>query len=451
MLNFVKIDRLTEDNFTEIIENVGGKRFSSDHSREDRLNADYIFENAIVELKLIEEEGLEKEIRQRKLFDLFINYERSPVIVMDPQVLSEWDRRKYFKILEGPIKTQVKKASKQLKSTTIKVAKEIKKFLLIVNNGYSALDAEEFKKVVNKCVKNDTSNIDYVISCGIYYYSDGFDSYFIAPFELEKITSSIEPSEFNLILNSWYNFINNYMSRFVMEPERRENARLPVLDIEFEVNGITFVKPTPPFGKKSGFWVAGRPRINTSGIDLCPPVALTFPKLSRRSWNLMKNIISDTWKLKDSYEKWINFSMNEEKEHTSDLQPFVPIKVDFNTLTTRTSEGCIKNFCDLCNFVNDDFDRLVKKIIFSARSIENTKIAITKYVYLLTREIGRDKKNDISSIYVVTNNGQPEITETILEDKQIFFEYGLSLAAAYAIKTGIDIVLYYRDKKYAWT
>ena len=143
---------------------------------------------------------------------------------MDPQVLSEWDRRKYFKILEGPIKTQVKKASKQLKSTTIKVAKEIKKFLLIVNNGYSALDAEEFKKVVNKCVKNDTSNIDYVISCGIYYYSDGFDSYFIAPFELEKITSSIEPSEFNLILNSWYNFINNYMSRFVMEDVYKRQA-----------------------------------------------------------------------------------------------------------------------------------------------------------------------------------------------------------------------------------
>lgn len=451
MLDFVRIDRLTENNFTEVIENAGGKRFSNDDSREEQLNADYMLENAIVELKLVEEEGLEKKTRQSKLSDLFINYKTSPVIVLDPQILSEEDRKKYFNILEGPIKTHVKKASKQLKSTSIKAGNEKKKFLLIVNNGYSALDAEEFKRVVNKCVRNDTNHIDYVISCGIYYYSDGFDSYVIAPFELEKITSSVEPPEFDLILSSWHDFLNRYMSRFIIEPERRENARLPVLDLEFEVNGITFVKPTPPFGEKSKFWVAGRPRINTSEIKVCPLVAMTFPKLSRRAWNLMKNTISDTWRLQDSYEEWVSFSLNEEKEYANDLQPFVPIKVGFEKLIIQADEGHISNFYDLCNFVNKEFDKLAKEIIFSARNIDNTKVVVTKYVFLLTKEIGRDQKNDISSIYVVTDNGRPEITEVILKNKQIFFEHGLSLASAYAVKTGIDMVLYHKDTKYAWT
>ena len=253
MRDFVRIDRLTENDFTEMLEAAGGTRFSSDDSKEKALNADYVIGNVIVELKLVEEEGFEKTARQKKLSKLFVKYDACPVVVIDPKLLSSEDRRKYYNILEGPIKTHVKKASKQLKSTQDDLGGEYTKILLIVNNGYSALSMDEFGAVVEKCVKNDTNNIDYVIVCGIYYYSDGFDSYVIAPFDIKGIYDRAEPIEFSAIQKSWNAFLNIYMTKFITNPDREKNSRLPVLDLEFEVDEITFVKPTPPFGKESEF------------------------------------------------------------------------------------------------------------------------------------------------------------------------------------------------------
>jgi len=450
MRDFIKINRLTEIDFTEIFEKAGGTRFSEDDSKEEVLNADYVIDNAIVELKLVEEEGFEKIARQQKLSSLFVKYDSSPVVIIDPNKLSNQDQRKYFNILEGPIKTHVKRASKQLKSTSTKLGGDFRKILLIVNNGYSAMGMEEFKAVVSKCVKNDTSNIDHVITCGIYYYSDGFDSYVIAPFEIEGIYEKLEPSEFIAVKGVWNIFLNQHMTKFIIEPGREKDARLPVLDLEFEVNGITFIKPAPPFGKESEYCVAGRPRINSSGIDECPAVAMTFPKLSRKSWNMVKEILEDSWKLQDSYESWVKFSLEEENDYEDMIQPFIPVSFEYDALLEKVKNKYITRFYDLCNYANDIFSERVREIIFSARNIDATRIELEKYIFLITREIGRDKKNDLCSIYVARNVGEPEILETCVENERIFFEHALSLASAYALKNNISVVLHHKDKEYAW-
>lgn len=439
----MKINRLSEDDFTKIIKQAGGSRYSQDDSRERNLNADYIFDDAIVELKFVEEEGVEKEARQLKLSKLFLKYEESPVIVLDPLILSQKDQKQYFNIMEGPIKTHVKKASKQLKATNTELGKSLRKILIIVNNGYSSLDQDEFSQVVTKCVKNDTTNIDFVISCGIYYYSDGYDSYFLGPFELCKIDDFNVPHEFESIRNSWNIFLDQYMTRFITEPDREVNARLPVLDLEFQVNGRTYIKPTPQFGKKSEFYVTGRPRVNSTGIEISPIVAKTFPKLSRQVWELVRSTISDSWKLQESYEEWTCHYMNEEENYINELQPLVPINVELD----NSSLDC---FSDLCAIANDQFNELAKKIILSARKIDDTKVEVTRYIYLVIQVIGRDKKNDLASIYIASGTEQPVITDVIVENQQVFFEWGVSLASAYAIKNGIDVVLYSKNTKYAW-
>lgn len=450
MRDFAKIDRLTESDFTGILEAAGGNRFSDDDSKEEVLNADYVINNVIIELKLVEEEGFDKKTRQQKLSNLFVKYDESPVVVIDPNLLSDEDQRKYFNILEGPIKTHVKKASKQLKSTSSKLGGGHAKILLIVNNGYSALGMEEFKAVAGKCVRNDTSNIDYVITCGIYYYSDGFDSYVIAPFEIEGIRDDLEPSEYLSVKESWNIFLNKHMTKFIIEPDREKNARLPVLDLEFDVNDITFVKPTPPFGKESEYWVAGRPRINSTGIEECPPVGMIFPKFSRSSWGLVKEVLEDSWKLQESYEEWLKFSLEEETEYENVIQPFIRVGLEYDDLVKRIEEKYITRFYDLCNYANDIFSKRVREIIFSARDINSTKVELDRYILLVVREIGRDKKNDLCSIYVARNVGEPEILETFIENERIFFEHGVSLASAYALKSGVRMVLHYKDKTYAW-
>ena len=434
-----------------MLEAAGGNRFSDDDSKEEVKNADYVINNVIVELKLVEEEGLDKTARQQKLSNLFVKYDSSPVVVIDPNLLSNEDRRNYFNILEGPIKTHVKKASKQLKSTNLKLGGGHAKVLLIVNNGYSAMGMEEFKAVVGKCVRNDTNNIDYVITCGIYYYSDGFDSYVIAPFEIEGIRDDLEPSEYISIRESWGIFLDQHLTKFIIDPNRDKNARLPVLDLEFDVNGITFVKPSPPFGKDSEYWVAGRPRINSSSIQECPPIGITFPKLSRRSWSLVKDILEDSWKLENSYEEWLKFSAEKENGYENSTQPFIPVAIEYTNLAEKIGEKYITRFHDLCSYANDIFSERVREIIFSARDIADTNIELEKYILLVIREIGRDKKNDLCSIYEAQNIEGQKILKTFIENERIFFEHGVSLASAYALKNNIGMVIYYKDKTYAWT
>lgn len=180
-MDYLRIGRILEEDFDLMVEEAGGSRYSTDHSRESEKNADYRLGNAIVELKIIEEEGLEKETRQQKLAALFRQaFPAKPTCILVPNLLEKDDQRKYYRILETPIKTHVKKADKQLAASA---SEGEARLLILVNNGYGALTHEEFKFLAVKCVTNDTSNIDALITCGLYYYSDRFDNFFISYFD----------------------------------------------------------------------------------------------------------------------------------------------------------------------------------------------------------------------------------------------------------------------------
>lgn len=178
---------------------------------------------------------------------------------------------------------------------------------------------------------------------------------------------------------------------------------------------------------------------------------MVFPKLSRNSWGLVKKALEDSWKLQDSYEEWVKFSIEEENEYENIIQPFIRIEIKHDDLAEKVEDNYIASFSDLCNYANDIFSERVREIIFSARNIKGTKIELDKYILLVIREIGRDKKNDLCSIYLATNVEEPEIIETFIENERMFFEHGVSLASAYALKSNISMVLHFKDKTYAWT
>ena len=70
-MDHVEIGKLEESDFDGILAKAGGQRLSADESRDRQLNADYVLGEAVVELKLVEEEGLEKEERRRKVAAVF--------------------------------------------------------------------------------------------------------------------------------------------------------------------------------------------------------------------------------------------------------------------------------------------------------------------------------------------------------------------------------------------
>ncbi len=62
-------------------------------------------------------------------------------------------------------------------------------------------------------------------------------------------------------------------------------------------------------------------------------------------------------------------------------------------------------------------------------------------------EVGSDKANDFASIYYVSAVPGFERKEPIIENAKMFFEYGMPMSAAYAIKRKVNALLFTRNRK----
>ena len=448
-MDYMRIYKLTEEDFDRIIDAAGGKRLSNDDSRESQINADYLLDDGIIELKFVEEEGLKKQERQRKLADIFKEqFPGKPVVVLDPKLLGEKGRSDYHRAMSTPIKTHIKKAAKQLKQASQEHEGKTK-VVVLVNAGYGSLYHEEFKEIAVRCSTNDTKQIDCLIVGGIYFYSDKFDSYVLCPFEEVPINLDRRFGSFDKLNEHWGNFLNNFMTSAIVLDREVQPDRLPVLEMDFELDGVKCVRPAPPIGKPSKFWVNGRPRKNSTGITKCPPVGIIFPKLDKENWGKFKEIMPHDTKLKDSYKEWLAFADEQTHKNDEEFKPFVNVEVNYDKFRKQYS-GDEVFFEQLCIYATDVFQDQVRKLMESAMSQAETHIILPEYILLAVEEIGQDKANDLSSIYHVRQSlGQQKI-DAILKNKQLFFEYGLALAASYAVKHRVSIVMYERDQTYMW-
>ena len=238
-MEYMKIGRIFEGDIDSIIIEAGGKRLSNDSSRETDINADYIFYDSIIELKIIEEEGLAKLERQKKLADLFkTSLSPRPTIVLDPYQLNTEDQNKYYRIMSTPMKTAIKKAAKQLKKSKDILNGIQSCGLILINDGYGALNHEEFKEIALKRATQDTRKIDFIIVGGIYFFSDIFDNYTIAPFEVISLNVGKTPTGLDKIRTAWNNFLTKFMTSALTGYNDREPDRLPNIDFEYEIDNI---------------------------------------------------------------------------------------------------------------------------------------------------------------------------------------------------------------------
>lgn len=447
-----KIKTLTENDIDYVIGSAGGEKIdTSEREKKSEKTADYLLNDAIIELKLIDEEGLSKLERKEKLAALFNeNQKDRPTVILHTSFLNNNDLGKYYRILETPIKTHVKKAANQLKKTEQTLYNNKIKVLLIINNGYTSLDIDTFQKICFHRVKNDTHNIDFLIVAGVYFYGDGFDFYSLFPFELYKITNKEFP-DFIKLRDAWNNFSEIVMTKMIREPESIDFNRLPVYDISYKINEKHYINPTPPIGKKSDFYINGRPRKNSTDFNKCPYVATTYPLLNEEEWILAKSDLIDDYQINESYEEYYNAFCDELKIERAVIQPFVPIQIQYSSFKNWCIETDSENlFYSLCLYANELFNERIRSLIFSAKNIEENKIEPTRYIYLFTEEIGQDKIYDISSAFIINQTLYQNNETAVFENLNIFYEYGLSLACSYAIKNNIDIVYYKLDKTFGW-
>ncbi|MCH8805858.1 MAG: hypothetical protein IH986_07200 [Planctomycetes bacterium] len=452
-MDYMRIGRLNEGDFDDIIEHTGGSRLVTDDAREKGPNADYVFKEAIIELKLVEEEGLEKADRQLRLADLFCEQQPDrPTIVLDPGQLDEERRRHYYNIMAGPLKGHVKKAAKQLDGTAERLGGQPVRVLLLVNNGYSALNQDEFAQIALKCVRNDTTKVDAVVVAGTYYYSDKFDMFTFFPFELHPVNVDRSFTSFDDLRNAWNSFASRLMTDLILGSDERARERLPVVDLSFEVDGIRFVKPTPKMGHESSFWEKARPRENSTGIATCPPVAVTFPKLTRAEWQRLRAAMPEERFCRDTFEEWLLFAKEEEQADYDPRRPFVPVEVactEFDAWCNREQRH--RTGRALCEFTATVFTERARALVKDARERSARSIVSPTYMLVRVEEIGQDSANDVCSVMLVREVGADDpIVTGIVSNLRAFFEYALAIAAAYAIKRGVGTVMYVRDRTYAW-
>lgn len=448
-MDYMRLYKLTEDDFDRIIESAGGKRLSLDNSREKTRNVDYILDDAIIELKFVEEEGLEKQERQKKLAAIFKKqFSNRPVIVLDPKLLGEKERRDYYKAMSTPIKEHLKKADKQLKQTAQK-HEEKTKVIVLLNIGYGSLYHEEFKEIAINRATNDTGQIDCLIVGGIYFYSDRYDSYVISPFDEIPINISKRFSGFDKLNKCWKDFLDDFMTSAILLNRDSYPDRLPVIEMDFEVDSIKFVRPAPPIGKPSKFWVNGRPRENSTSITKCPPAGIIFPKLNRENWEKFREKEYYDTAFKDTYREWLDYAAEKRAENKDELKPFIEIEITYDEFCKQYDEN-EAYFVHLCEYATEVFKKRITDVIEAAKDQAEVKIILPEYILLVVEEIGQDKANDLSSIYHVRQSLGEQNVDKILENKKLFFEYSLALASSYAVKHSISNVIYQRDQTYMW-
>ena len=245
------VPRITESFMDAVASDLCWERCAERYApNSGRHNADYLSPGYIIELKILEEEGIEKEERQEKLSRLFRSaYPNSEEIDISVEETPESIRNELEKIVSGPIQTAVKKASRQIKETSEDLdLLDHAGVLLIVNCGYSYLNAETFETLVARRCANDSSRIAHIFCITVEYHQGDFDAYVFCTARGRAIRS---PTSWELeekvrdAVMARFEQAMTVMIKDQMNSDLWANRLNPIKDIRFEADGVRYVRGAP--------------------------------------------------------------------------------------------------------------------------------------------------------------------------------------------------------------
>lgn len=444
-----RIRRLSEAEIETVIIRAGGRRAHPDADRRSLRGADFVLGSSVIELKILEDEGLDKPERQQKLAKLFRErFPSRPTTVLDPSLLDTQGQRAYDRIVGGPVKTAVSSARQQLQQSRSEHNAR-STVLWVINNGYSSLSHSALMELVARRARNDSSNIDAVVVSGAYFYSDSFDSIFLWPIDCTPIHLDRPFQDFETLRGAWNGLASERMTALLHEPAAVDHTKGPVVDLSFQLEGVTYVMPTPPMGRKSKFFTNGRPRSNSTGITSLPPVATVFAHLNQQEWTEFNRRhpmeVSSAY-----YNEWTTKEARARSE--CNLKPFITIPITHAGWWEWARQQPKETNVSVHRYARDLFQKKIMVVINGARELTDTSVCPRRYMLLITEEIGQDLAFDVSHLAEICTlpYGRDHIDE-VWTDKPMFFTQALAVAAAEAIARGVECVLWEKDTTYAWT
>lgn len=441
-MDYLFFSKFSEEHFDELIRIAGGRRYTEDPSVKEK-NCDYVLGNSVVELKIVEEEPIEKDTKQKKLASLF----RSDIktVILNPLDLDFLGKRKYYQELGTPIKNAIKSASKQLSISARGIGASLR-IAVVVNSGLTMTTPDEFSKIAVERAKNDTTGIDVLIVAGIYYYSDTQDGIVTTEFKPHHIRGSYSQGIVDKLRDAWHVVLDNYMTSQITDLQL-ERTKGPVTDLFFELDGIRYVKPPIQWGKQSGFFGEyGRPRIDSTGMDRCPRVALLLPMLDDVAYSYIREHLGNETILRESLAEYDDWLKRKCAEANDPLLPIVLIPISIEEIKSFPSTF---DFDDINDFMQVKFREKTMNIVENSREFDSGILSLN-YILMQINQIGIDKANDIAFISHNRDGLKNQSQKYIIKGERMKYEYAIMLAAAHCLSRGADCVYHYINDDFKW-
>lgn len=238
--------RLSEQFMDRVIGVAGGRRLAEGEAAGFKeKNADYFLDDMVLELKDLQEEGLQSSpIRQEKLARLFSKYPADGLVrQLDPFTLSQRDFERYLDIVGVPIQKRIQAASKQIKATTQRLAPQtFKGAVILMNTGYSTIPHDFLEYLAFRYSRKDSKSISEVVVISSWVLTNGFDWEIRFAFSpQESATASIQK-----LKQSFWKNIDDLMSKwgsggFVAG----ENVQKAMAPVSFEKDEEVFTFGVP--------------------------------------------------------------------------------------------------------------------------------------------------------------------------------------------------------------
>lgn len=436
-MEYLQFSSFTENDFDEIIIDAGGRRYTDDLKIQE-LNCDYILDDAVIELKIIEEEPLGKKEKQQKFIELFSA--NADTVILYP---SEEQKYKYFRILESPIQKALKKASKQLQQSAKEIDAKVR-IAIIMNNGLYMVSKDEFKEMAIKRVKNDTSGIDILIICSMYYYSDTSEMRVFFDFndnEINKVKYSNTEQLIDKLKTAWNKKVEQYMTEQLINPNLTRNKE-PIKDLFFEYNGVRYIKPPIQWGENSEFWKNGRPRKDTTKENDLPRISVV-PIFDEKSYLHVKHNMQNNDILQNSLIDYIKWVESNPIEAENKIQLMVYIELNIDDFKDISEEFDANNIQQLANVKYEEiYKNLENEMIEYPENLE-----CDNFILLEIHEIGMDKVNDIAFISYITDNSRQEY---FIDGVRMKSEYASALAISLCMVLKAEKVYLIRNEGFKW-
>ncbi len=445
------VEKLTEADFDNIFEKIGGVRIAEG----DDHTADYKFDNFVLELKFLEKEGTHSDVRQNKLANLFRPTQPGrPVVVLDDKLLDDQGKHTFQEIYKGTIYGHIRKAKKQLKESRLEHPETNCSILYFHNIGFASMNKDDLFELIKKRVRNDTSTIDGVVVSGSYTISDGFNVEAFMNFNYEPISAigkEVKPT-INKIHSELFSM---QMMNFTAAMKGMVQPTIevePLTDIVFDLDGVRYVRPAPLLSSDVSMFPGGRSRItatpDTSGIEFRRPRIL--PKLTREQWT---ELVQEKVTLEgETFDEWTAIQISR-LERSEPFSQIVAVPLDLNKFKLWCKGEGHSAICyeQLSRFSVITFNEAVDSVLLNMQEFTPNRKRPQSYLLVCTELIGQDESNDISHVFVANEEGEelPTLAE-IVTDIRVCKNEALVIAAINAVALGLDSLLWYENKYYAW-